>query len=136
MDAGPGSTDVVTHAWRERVESPLEPLARFDDGWGFHYRDGRVHYVNAIPERDGLRALLAGVLGEAGLAPHDLGRGLRTRRLGAVRFAFNVGPDAADLDERLPPSLGLGPDVALLFGERRLAAAGVAAWVAADADGR
>ena len=119
-----------THAWRERVESPLEPLARFDDGWGFHYRDGGVHYVNAVPEPDDLRALLAEILSEAGLAPHDLGLGLRLRSRGAVRFAFNVGPDTADLDARLPASAAPGTDTPLLFGNRTLAPAEVAAWVA------
>jgi len=119
----------VTRAWREHVDSPLEPLARFADGWGFHYQDGAVHYLNAVPERDSLRALLAGILDEAGLVPHELGRGLRLRRLGDLCFAFNVGPDVADLSTRLPAAAGLGAEAPLLFGERTLAPAGVAAWV-------
>ena len=123
-----GHRETVTHSWREHVESPLEPLARFEDGWGFHYRNGRAHYVNAVPERESLRALLADVLSEAGLAPHDLGPGLRTRTLGAVRFAFNVGPDTASLDERLPASAILSPDTSLLFGERVLTPGALAAW--------
>ena len=127
VDATPHATR--THHWREHVESPLAPLARFDDGWGFHYRDGDVHYVNALPERDDLRALLAEMFAAAGLAPHDLGPGLRLRRLGELRFAFNVGPGTADLDARLPASAALAPDTPLLFGERVLAPAGVAAWV-------
>ena len=124
--AFPAST--TTHAWREHVESSLEPQARFEDGWGFHYADGRVHYVNAIPERDALRALLAPILETAGVPVHDLGAGLRLRRLGAVTFAFNVGPDTADLDARLPAGAGLGADTELLFGSRVLRPAELAAW--------
>jgi len=128
-DAGKSPETVATHAWREHVESPLEPLARFADGWGFHYADGPVHYVNAIPGRDALRPLLAPILDAAGVATHDLGAGLRLRRLGAVTFAFNVGPETADLAARLPGSAGLSPDTPLLFGERVLAPARLAAWV-------
>jgi len=119
---------VTTHLWREHVESPFPPSARFPDGWGFHYRDGTVHYVNAVPEPESLRALLGSVFTGAGLDPHDLGKGLRTRHRGSVVFAFNAGPDEAVLEARLPVSAGLASDTPLLFGSRVLPPAGLAAW--------
>jgi len=124
----PQAETVTTHAWRECIESTLEPMARFDDGWGFHYRDGATHYINAIPDRHGLLALLEPILIRAGLEPRDLGAGLRIRRLGEVSFAFNVGPDNVELESLLPDSAGLPASGPLLIGERTLAVGDVAAW--------
>lgn len=124
----PEAAGVTTHAWRECIESALEPEARFDDGWGFHYRSGSTHYINAIPDRRGLRTLLEPILRDAGLEPRDLGAGLRIRRLGEVTFAFNVGPGSVTLDGRLPDSAGMPDSGPLLIGERTLGVGDVAAW--------
>ncbi|WP_117238256.1 beta-galactosidase [Thermus sediminis] len=82
--------------WREWVESPLEPLLRFSDGWGALFRSGRYLYLAAWPSAELLGALLALLAGEVGLPVRLLPEGLRLRRRGPWVFAFNYGPQAVE----------------------------------------
>jgi len=121
---GPGGTPMIVRSWRERLESSLEPRARFADGWGFHYTDGRTHYINAIPTDNSLERLLEQILSDAALTTRTLPVGVRLRQRGNLNFAFNYGPEVQQLDELS----GCPADAVLLIGERRLAPAGVAVW--------
>jgi len=121
---GPGGMPMIVQSWRERVRSPIEPRARFADGWGFHYTHGRTHYINAIPIDGSLERLLETLLEDAGIATRMLPVGVRLRRRGNLTFAFNYGPDP----HALVPASGCPVDAALLIGERLLPPAGVAVW--------
>ena len=106
--------------WREFIESDLEPLARFDDGEGAFYAAGRHHYLAACPDPTLLAAVMAYVVGEAGLESARLPRGLRLQRRGSLTFALNFGPDAVEA----PAPAG----AAFVLGGRRVAPQDVAAW--------
>lgn len=114
--------------WREHVASSLEPRMRFADGWGFHYSYKDVHYVNAIPGREGLRVLIGQWLQQAGITCHDLGPSVRTQRIGRYRLAFNYGRQTVDLDVHLGKALDVDGDTTMLVGSRTLAQAQVALW--------
>ncbi|MBX2835930.1 MAG: beta-galactosidase [Gammaproteobacteria bacterium] len=44
--------------WREHCRTGLTPKAQFPDGWGFHYQQNTVHYLNACPTQTSLIQLL------------------------------------------------------------------------------
>lgn len=120
----PGDYPVASvQSWRERLRTDLVPRAYFDDGWGYHYADNGVHYINGMPTPSSLRQLVSDLCIAAELRVLALPEGLRTRRRGAVRFAFNVGAASVMLDDYFGRARG-----GLLFGERELAPGGVAAW--------
>lgn len=81
--------------WRERVESGLSPKAKFSDGWGFHYQQGHIHYLNAQLQDSSLCEFVSERLQEAGIKMQVCGEGLRFRKQGSRQFAFNSGPDSA-----------------------------------------
>ncbi len=112
---------LVLGRWRERVRSDIPPRALFEDGWGFHYAAGRVHYLNALPSQESLEHLLAGLFDEHDIPTRTLGQGLRVRGRGNLRFAFNFGPGEQSLEDIVS-----GP---LLMGDAVLRPAGVAAWL-------
>ena len=124
IGSGPGGVPMIVESWRERVRSPIAPRALFDDGWGFHYTCGRVHYINAIPTDGSLERLLEATMDEAGFVTRMLPIGVRLRRRGNLSFAFNHGPEPCVLDDATDCPAG----TPLLIGERRLAPAGVAVW--------
>jgi len=62
-----GGAQWTCRQWRERIDSPLQPQAQFEDGWGFHYRKARRHYINAVPEQASLISLIAKLSAEAEL---------------------------------------------------------------------
>ena len=115
--------------WRELINSSLSPDARFADGWGFHYKNGRVHYINALPEFMDLFRLTGELADEARLPITDLGPDLRTQRIGNYRLAFNYGAQTADLEKRLGSVFNFTPDTSLLVGEHQLRPAEVAVWM-------
>lgn len=78
--------------WREHIQSDLKPAARFADGWGFHYQQGRVHYLNAQLQYSSLCEFVAERLKQAGVAVQNCGEGLRYRKHGSRQYAFNAGP--------------------------------------------
>ncbi|NND90823.1 MAG: beta-galactosidase [Granulosicoccus sp.] len=115
--------------WREHVNSPIEPRMRFSDGWGFHYEQERIHYINAIPDDPALRSLAGEWLQQAGLPCRDIGPLVRTQRIGPYRLAFNFGTQRVDLDKHLGPRLDFHHDTQVLIGSRTLDHAQVAVWV-------
>lgn len=104
--------------WRERVESELTPLARFADGEGGLYGDGRHHYLACWPDRALAADLVEHLLDRAGIAWARLPDDVRLRRRGALTFAFNYGPEPQRLELAGTP----------LLGGAGLAARGVSVW--------
>ena len=118
-----GDRFVVRH-WVEQVETALEPEIALDDGKGIVFRHGGVRYVAGWPDEALLERVLSRMALEAGVVTTPLPQGLRLRRSGGLRFAFNYGPDGVSLGnvvsgaERFDYVIG-GPS---------LGAAGVAVW--------
>ena len=104
--------------WRERIASTIQPRGVFDDGWGFHYVQGRVHYLNAVLLKSDLHHFMRSRLIEAGVAVCDEIDGIRYRRRGSVQFAFNYGPDTVTLPVKSD----------YLLGQARLDPGSLAAW--------
>ncbi|ASJ75616.1 beta-galactosidase [Granulosicoccus antarcticus] len=116
--------------WRERIASSIEPRMSFGDGWGFHYEQDHIHYINAIPEKNALIPMIGELLVEAGIPCRELGAYLRTQRIGPYQLAFNFGKQAVELDKALGTVLNFHHDTPLLVGSRTLGQAEVAVWVA------
>lgn len=95
-----GADKLVATRWRERVTSELTPVAQFQDGWGFHYRNGRWHYVNAQLDQQSCNGFMQARLSEAGVPTTQCQNGLRLRRRGRLLFATNYGPERAELPSR------------------------------------
>ncbi len=106
--------------WREFLETDADVLARVEDGGAAVVRSGSRIYVAGWPQP----ALLAGVLRDAvaraGLATTDLPPGVRLRRRGRLRFAFNYGPD--------PWVVPVARGTEFLLGGAALPAQDVACW--------
>jgi len=119
-----GSTAVD---WRETMDSSLTPRASFEDGVGFHYVDGKVHYLNACLTQDSLIGLMDSVLPDAGVATHALPAGVRSRKTQGAIWVFNFGPDDFDLQSQYPGFKGKNTD-SLLLGEPVLKAGSLAMW--------
>ncbi len=119
-----GAVASTITAWRERIRSELTPAGRFEDGWGFHYTQGRVHYINAIPDRPSIRVLLKSLCAEAGVAVTPMPEGVRTRRRGGLRFAFNVSDTSHSISDLFEEAAA----DRIVFGEEQLAPAGVTVW--------
>lgn len=123
-----GGTTSCEH-WRERLTSDIEPNRRFNDGWGFHFQQGNVHYINALPKQKDLIALLGELLSDAAIPAYELGPYVRTQRVGPYRVAYNFGPEAVELDKCLGPILDFPHDTSLIVGSRVLKQAEVAVWI-------
>ncbi len=119
-----GAETSTVMSWRERIRSPLTPIATFDDGWGFHYTKGRVHYINAIPEPQSLERLLQAIGQRCGLTITTMPEGVRTRRRGQLRFAFNIGTGPVAIAKLFPEATA----ERVLLGARMVEPAGVVAW--------
>lgn len=115
--------------WRERIHSELEPLAQFPDGWGFHYAQEGVHYINAIPEQADLIDLIGELLQESKIKACKLGPFLRTQQIGPYRLAFNFGPEPVDLAQRLGDTFDINHSTPMIVGSRMLNQADLALWV-------
>lgn len=115
--------------WRERVVSDIVPQKQFDHGWGFHYERDRVHYLNSIPDRNGLVTLVGELLDEANLPCRELGPHVRTQRVGPYRMAFNYGRQSIELDKHLGDRLDFHHDLQLLVGAPSLKQAEEAVWI-------
>lgn len=107
--------------WRERIDSELPSEGRFSDGWGFHYRSGNVHYLNAKLDGSELQNFMAQWLKDHGVEITHCKSGLRLQSRGPVRFAFNYGPEPVDLPTSVKP----------LIGGSRLEPAQLAIWLEA-----
>jgi beta-galactosidase len=122
--AGPG-VEVADRAfagrlWREVIETDLVPLATFADGGAAWIGHKSWHYLATWPEAALLDHVIARVALEANLPVEALDEGVRRRRRGDVRFAFNFAPEA-----RPTPAPS---DARYLLGGPDLPPAGVAAW--------
>ena len=128
MATNSNSRSVVCQQWREHINSEIQPLYRFNDGWGFHYSDGKTHYINAVPEQDGLIDLMGELLLKANIEIKNLGPYLRTQRLGPWRLAFNFGEQTVDLSDSLGPIFNYHRDTSLIIGSNTLAQGEIALW--------
>lgn len=108
------------HSWREKIESALEPHARFGDGSGAWYRRGAVNYLATWPDGRYLERIVAELAGESDVPLIPQPEGVRTSRRGDVVFAINYAPEARPT----PAPKG----TAFLLGGAELPPAGVAAW--------
>jgi len=118
LDVSTVEGNYIACSWRERIQSDIEPQGVFEDGWGFHYVHGRVHYLNAVLAKSALQQFIRQRLLGAGVAICDEIDGIRYRSCGSVQFAFNYGPDTVTLSEQTD----------YLLGDARLAPGEVAAW--------
>lgn len=116
--------------WRERIEAGFPAQDLFEDGWGFHYRQGRVHYINACPERQTLLQLLSARLKECSIPHIDLGPGLRVAVRGKLVIAFNYGPDDVILSKEVLRLYGFEESTGFALGQQTLPVTGISAWCA------
>lgn len=118
--------------WRERVEAKFPAEDEFDDGWGFHYRQQKVHYINACPDHATLLSLIEGRLREAGITHIDLGRGLRITQRGELTLAFNYGPESAVISDEILRQYRYNEAAGFVIGERSIKVGGLCAWIGAS----
>ncbi len=104
--------------WREKVSTELVAESSFDDGWGFYYCHGSVHYLNACLDSDSLLHFVEARLKDAEIETIMCSEGLRLRRAGGYVFAFNYGPQTEQLS----------PDYHYVLGCETLKPADVAVW--------
>jgi len=116
--------DYPARRWLEHVESPQPPRARTRSGIGLWRTFGRFHYLSAWPEGELLEAVLRPLCAQIGQEPLSLPDGLRLRRRGALRFAFNYSAAPVDLRDFVPHIASTH----LVLGMHVLPPAGVAAW--------
>lgn len=119
---------VTCQQWREHIESDIPPAYQFGDNWGFHYSDGPIHYINAVPLPSDLTKLMGELLQQAQVDTKDLGPYLRTQRLGPWRLAFNFGTEVVDLLQSLGSTFGLHRETPLIIGSQTLAQGEIAVW--------
>ena len=91
--------DMTAWRWREQIESDLTPVSEFDDGWGFCYSKGRLHYLNCCLKPESLNQFVREKLIEAKIKLMPCSDGLRYSHYGPLTFAFNYGPEPAKLDK-------------------------------------
>jgi beta-galactosidase len=119
---------VSCQQWREHVESDLQPGYRFADDWGFHYSEGAIHYINAVPEQADLNKLMGLLLTKASIDIRDLGPYLRTQRIGPWRLAFNFGVKEVNLLQSFGAIFGFNSKTNLVIGSETLAQGEIALW--------
>jgi beta-galactosidase len=86
--------------WREWVETDATVLARFADGTPAAFEARRRSYLACWPDPALLAAAMRHVLQAGGAEMVELPPGVRLRRRGGLRFAFNYGPDPWTLPEQ------------------------------------
>ncbi len=112
------------HRWFEHVETDLAVRAADTAGRPLWFAAPRLHYLPGWPDARLGAAVLAAALLEAGLASSAVPEGVRLRRRGTLVFAFNYGPEPAELGA-LAPAEGSS---AWRVGGPLLPPAGVAIW--------
>lgn len=99
--------------WREWLQTDAAALALFEDGAPAVIEAQRRTYLACWPDATLLAAAVRHVLQNGGAELIDLPPGVRLRRRGAVRFAFNYGSEPWRLPEQAGRRFLLGgPDVA------------------------
>ena len=107
--------------WREWIETDAGVLGRFSDGAAAVVEDkGRI-YLACWPDRSLLAACVRHVLERGGADILELPPGVRLRRRGGLRFAFNYGPEPW----MAPPMIAGGESV---LGGTILAPQDLACW--------
>ncbi len=114
--------------WRERVEATFPAEDAFEDGWGFHFQQKQVHYINACPDRASLLSLLQARLNESGIHSLNLGDGLRIMQRGELSMAFNYGPDEVLVTEELQQHFCNENPSRVILGQPLLQAGDLCAW--------
>ncbi len=89
-----GTVSGAAVRWREWIETGAEVLARFDDDMPAVIASGRCLYVGCWPDRDLLDGAVRHVVAAGGGEIVELPPGVRLRRHGSRRYAFNYGTDA------------------------------------------
>ncbi len=117
-------TEFSIRHWFEHVETDLTPEDCLSDGRGVTYKSGRFRYLAAWPDSNLLRLIVRRMAEEAGQALVDLPHGLRLRRAGDVRFAFNYGTSPLDLSVHVDGA----QDFNYVIGNHQIAPANVAVW--------
>lgn len=92
--AGDGFT---IRRWIEDIEAAILPEIETADGRGVVFASGSARYLAAWPDEALLARIFAAMASEAGVPITHLPPDLRLRSAGGLRFAFNYGPDAIDL---------------------------------------
>ncbi len=101
----------VAQHWRETIESSITPQTTFDDGVGFYYQQGRMHYVNACLNEPSLVDWLETFFKQRTIETIRLPSGVRIKKTQGATWVFNFGPDSIDIQtenifigsSRLPP---------------------------------
>lgn len=115
-----GEHKISGHVWREDIRSDMTPLARFSDGKGAWYQQGRFHYLAFWPDKESLSIVVNILASQAGLPVHPMPEGLRLSRRGSVVFAINYSSE--------PRHAPAATNAIFLLGNRDIPPAGVAAW--------
>jgi beta-galactosidase len=102
--------------WVEEIESAIEPAFVADDGQGLVWRQGKWRYMAGWPDAGLIEWVIRDAARDCGLTLVDLPEGVRTRRAGGLRFAFNYTAQSSEL-----PWTG-----GYVIGERQLPPGGVA----------
>lgn len=114
--------------WRERIDADFPPEDQFVDGWGFHFRNKNIHYINACPNRTTLLSLIEARLHESGIVPVDLGPGLRIMQRGELTLAFNYGPEPVVISDEIQRHYGLENGASFVIGKPSLQVGELCAW--------
>ncbi len=134
VESLPASVELVTEKksttidWRERVEADFAAQDVFEDGWGFHYTQGRTHYINACPDQPTLIKLIAARLLECHLDYMDLGPDLRISKRGKLTLAFNYGPKPVHLPNDILAHFGYENTTGFALGSASISPGEIAAW--------
>ncbi|MBU3672442.1 MAG: beta-galactosidase [Sinobacteraceae bacterium] len=108
--------------WFEHLETDLPAEWTLSDGRGVLYRRKNLRYLAGVLDESGLRRLMTTLAAEAGLPVERLPEGVRLRRLGSLRFAFNYNSHSVSIRDVLPRSADC------LMGSAELGPAAVAVW--------
>jgi beta-galactosidase len=104
----------------ETVEGEVEPEIKLKDGCGILFRQGALRYLAAWPDAALLKQILTGMADEASMEVQHLPEGVRLRRAGKMRFAFNYASETVQLVN--------APGRNFVLGDAVLPPAGVAVW--------
>ncbi len=83
--------------WREKLETSAEVLVKSEDGWPVLIRQENLLYLAGLLDEEAHAAITKRLVALAGLTPHELPAGLRTRQAGERVFIFNYGLETHDL---------------------------------------
>jgi beta-galactosidase len=115
-----GDRTLASRSWREHIGTSAETVATFEDGGPAWIKSGSMHYLAAWPEPEFFDAVIAAAAVQAKLETQALPEGVRLRRRGGLRFAFNYAPEPRETPAPKSAAFALGGPL--------LPPAGVAAW--------